>query len=94
MGVCIGVDVSKHHLDWARGGEGAVARLVNTPVGVSRPPGDELASSLHEISQETLTGRSSMHASMVRSLRTPRRRRTGSASRALHRWDQASLEPS
>jgi len=31
---CVGVDVSKHHLDWALGGEGRVARVPNTPAGV------------------------------------------------------------
>ena len=31
---CVGVDVSKHHLDWALGGEGSVARVPNTPAGV------------------------------------------------------------
>jgi len=36
MADCIGVDVSKHHLDWVVGGEGTVARLANTPAGVSR----------------------------------------------------------
>ncbi len=33
---CVGVDVSKHHLDWALGGEGSVARVPNTPAGVRR----------------------------------------------------------
>jgi transposase len=36
MGTCIGVDVSKHHLDWVSGGEGNVARVPNTPAGVRR----------------------------------------------------------
>jgi len=36
MGDCIGVDVSKHHLDWAAGGEGSVERVANTPAGVRR----------------------------------------------------------
>jgi len=36
MGVCIGVDVSKHHLDWVIGGEGVVDRIPNTPAGVRR----------------------------------------------------------
>lgn len=36
MGNCIGVDVSKHHLDWVSGGEGEVARTLNTPSGVHR----------------------------------------------------------
>jgi transposase len=36
MGDCIGVDVSKHHLDWAVGGEGPVDRVANTPSGVRR----------------------------------------------------------
>jgi transposase len=34
MGDCVGVDVSKHHLDWALGGNGNVDRLPNTPAGV------------------------------------------------------------
>ena len=34
MGDCVGVDVSKHHLDWVLGGEGNVARVSNTPVGI------------------------------------------------------------
>lgn len=34
MGDCVGVDVSKHHLDWALGGNGRVDRLTNTPAGV------------------------------------------------------------
>ena len=33
---CVGVDVSKHHLDWVLGGEGNVARVSNTPAGVRR----------------------------------------------------------
>jgi transposase len=36
MGDCIGVDVSKHHLDWAIGGDGPVDRVANTPSGVRR----------------------------------------------------------
>ena len=36
MGNSVGVDVSKHHLDWVLGGEGNVARVPNTPVGVRR----------------------------------------------------------
>jgi transposase len=36
MGGCVGVDVSKHSLDWVSGGEGDVARVPNTPVGVRR----------------------------------------------------------
>ena len=36
MGDCIGVDVSKHHFDWVRGGEGDVARVPNTPASVHR----------------------------------------------------------
>jgi transposase len=36
MGACIGVDVSKHHLDWNSGGSGNVARVPNTPAGVGR----------------------------------------------------------
>jgi transposase len=34
MGDCVGVDVSKHHLEWALGGNGNVDRLPNTPAGV------------------------------------------------------------
>lgn len=33
---CIGVDVSKLHLDWVLGGEGSVVRIGNTPAGVRR----------------------------------------------------------
>lgn len=33
---CVGVDVSKHHLDWVLGDEGNVARMPNTPAGVRR----------------------------------------------------------
>lgn len=36
MGYCVGVDVSKHHLDWVSGGEGNVARVPNTPAGIRR----------------------------------------------------------
>ncbi len=36
MGVFIGIDVSKKHLDWAIGGEGAVDRVANTAAGVRR----------------------------------------------------------
>jgi len=36
MGVHIGVDVSKHHLDWAIGSEGTVDRVPNSPAGVRR----------------------------------------------------------
>jgi hypothetical protein len=36
MANCVGVDVSKHHLDWVSGGEGNVARLPNTPAGIRR----------------------------------------------------------
>ncbi len=36
MGACIGVDVSKHHLDWNSGGSGNVARVPNTPADVRR----------------------------------------------------------
>jgi transposase len=36
MGSCIGVDVSKRHLDWVSGGEGEVTRTCNTPSGVHR----------------------------------------------------------
>jgi len=43
MGVHVGVDVSKHHLDWAIGPEGTVERVPNSPAGVRR-----LVSSLRE----------------------------------------------
>jgi len=33
---CVGVDVSKHQLDWVLGGEGNVARVPNTPAGIRR----------------------------------------------------------
>jgi transposase len=36
MGVFVGVDVSKSHLDWAAGEAGEVARVPNTPAGASR----------------------------------------------------------
>ncbi len=36
MGVCVGVDVSKQHLDWGCGAEGAVERVPNSPAGVRR----------------------------------------------------------
>ncbi len=36
MGDCIGVDVSKHHLDWVLGGEASVAKVPNTSAGVRR----------------------------------------------------------
>jgi transposase len=36
MGVFVGVDVSKHHLDWAAGEAGEVARVPNTTAGVRR----------------------------------------------------------
>ena len=36
MGDSIGVDVSKHHLDWVVGGEGDVTRVPNTPIGIRR----------------------------------------------------------
>jgi transposase len=36
MGDCIGVDVSKHHLDWVRGGQGSVAKVPNTSAGIRR----------------------------------------------------------
>jgi len=34
MRSCVGVDVSKQHLDWVLGGEGTVARINNTAAGV------------------------------------------------------------
>ncbi len=34
MRSCVGVDVSKQHLDWVLGGEGTVARVSNTAAGV------------------------------------------------------------
>lgn len=36
MGECVGVDVSKGHLDWVLGAEGDVSRVPNTPAGVCR----------------------------------------------------------
>jgi len=36
MSVCIGVDVSKEHLDWVFGAQGGVKRVSNTPAGVRR----------------------------------------------------------
>lgn len=36
MGVCIGVDVSKEHLDWVAGEQGDVSRTLNTRAGVRR----------------------------------------------------------
>ncbi len=36
MGVFIGVDVAKQHLDWAAGEQGEVTRCPNTPAGVRR----------------------------------------------------------
>ena len=36
MGVCIGVDVAKAHLDWTRGAKGRVERVPNNPAGVRR----------------------------------------------------------
>lgn len=36
MGVSVGVDVSKQHLDWVAQSAGAVRRLPNTPAGVRR----------------------------------------------------------
>jgi transposase len=36
MGECVGVDVSKQHLDWVLGSEGNVRRVPNTPAGVRR----------------------------------------------------------
>lgn len=44
MGVHVGVDVSKHHLDWAIGPEGAVERVPNSPAAVRR-----LVSSLRKL---------------------------------------------
>jgi transposase len=36
MGVFVGVDVSKQHLDWATGGDSDVERLPNTAAGIRR----------------------------------------------------------
>ena len=36
MGVCVGIDVSKQHLDWVVGAEGSASRVPNTPVSVRR----------------------------------------------------------
>lgn len=34
MGVCIGVDVAKNHLDWVLGPKGEVERIDNSPAAV------------------------------------------------------------
>ena len=39
MGVFVGVDVSKQHLDWTVGEHGEVERVSNTPAGVRRLTG-------------------------------------------------------
>lgn len=36
MHPCVGVDVSKKHLDWTFGEEGRVERVLNTPAGIRR----------------------------------------------------------
>ncbi len=37
MGVSVGIDVSKQHLDWAAsGGKANAARVPNTPAGIRR----------------------------------------------------------
>ena len=36
MGVCVGIDVSKQHLDWVLGTEGKVERTPNSPAGIRR----------------------------------------------------------
>jgi transposase len=36
MHPCVGVDVSKHHLDWTFGEDGPVEHLPNTPAGIRR----------------------------------------------------------
>lgn len=36
MKICVGIDVSKQHLDWAIGASGAVSRTTNTALGVRR----------------------------------------------------------
>jgi len=36
MDVCVGIDVSKHHLDWVLGAEGNASRVPNTAAGVRR----------------------------------------------------------
>ena len=36
MGGCVGIDVSKHHLDWVSAGSGNATRVPNTPAGVRR----------------------------------------------------------
>ncbi|NQU36276.1 MAG: transposase, partial [Actinobacteria bacterium] len=36
MGVCIGVDVAKKHLDWVLGPNGEVERIENSPTAVRR----------------------------------------------------------
>jgi transposase len=36
MGQCVGIDVSKQHLDWVRGEQGSVQRVPNSAAGVRR----------------------------------------------------------
>jgi len=36
MGVYVGIDVSKNHLDWVVGAQGSVERVANSPAGVRR----------------------------------------------------------
>jgi transposase len=36
MSICVGVDVSKEHLDWIVGAEGNAASVANIPAGVRR----------------------------------------------------------
>ena len=36
MGVCVGIDVSKQHLDWVLGADGKVERAPNSPAGIGR----------------------------------------------------------
>jgi transposase len=36
MSKCVGIDVSKQHLDWVLGVDGKVARVPNSPAGVRR----------------------------------------------------------
>lgn len=36
MGTCVGVDVSKSHLDWVLGANGSANKIPNTPAGVRR----------------------------------------------------------
>jgi transposase len=49
MGVHVGVDVSKEHLDWVAGAEGSVQRAPNSPAGVRR-----LVKKIGQVEAETI----------------------------------------